>query len=364
MRVDRRLVGGDLVAAPDPAAGAHRGGLGDADELEREVPVWGGEVPIGQRHPRVLACGSTGRSRSGAGAATPRTPRRRGRRLHEHRLRLHAGLRPARALPPPRRDVGGYDVGRRRHLRLARPGAADDRLHLRLGGARAADPRRLDRHRSLAPARPAALLARVRPRPRAVPPPLPRHAAVRDRRARLRPRTAPARSTRPRSSSASSLAVVVSFGFRFLYNVGRVLAARLPRRRARSSAASPLLLRAWRCRSRSSRAGSRASRYALPFASIIQAPIDVWLGKHTGSTSSAVLALQVALGAGAARARARLLLARGDAEGGGAGWLRRSSSGCAARRRAGAVAAAVPRLVRARRHRLVPDLVPRLPRLC
>ena len=38
-RVDRGLVGGDLVAAPDPARRERGGRLGDADELEREVPV-------------------------------------------------------------------------------------------------------------------------------------------------------------------------------------------------------------------------------------------------------------------------------------------------------------------------------------
>ena len=38
--VDRRLVGSDLVAAPDPAPGTHRSGLRDTDELERQVPVW------------------------------------------------------------------------------------------------------------------------------------------------------------------------------------------------------------------------------------------------------------------------------------------------------------------------------------
>ena len=38
-RVDRRLVGGDLVAAPDPAGRGKRRGLGHAHELEREVAV-------------------------------------------------------------------------------------------------------------------------------------------------------------------------------------------------------------------------------------------------------------------------------------------------------------------------------------
>ena len=45
-RVDGGLVGGDLVAAADPAGRGEGGGLGDADELEREVAVglggWGG----------------------------------------------------------------------------------------------------------------------------------------------------------------------------------------------------------------------------------------------------------------------------------------------------------------------------------
>src|SRR5205823_2411947 len=42
-RVDRRLVGRLLLAAADPASGGHRTGLGDADELERDVA-------IGRRH--------------------------------------------------------------------------------------------------------------------------------------------------------------------------------------------------------------------------------------------------------------------------------------------------------------------------
>ena len=50
-RVDRRLVGGVLVAAADPAPAAERGRLGHADELEGEVPIGNGAV----RHdPRIL----------------------------------------------------------------------------------------------------------------------------------------------------------------------------------------------------------------------------------------------------------------------------------------------------------------------
>ena len=38
-RVDGGLVGGDLVAAADPAGGGQRRRLGDADQLQREVAV-------------------------------------------------------------------------------------------------------------------------------------------------------------------------------------------------------------------------------------------------------------------------------------------------------------------------------------
>ncbi len=42
--IDGRLVGGNLVAAADPPAGAHGGGFGDADELESEVAVGTGRA--------------------------------------------------------------------------------------------------------------------------------------------------------------------------------------------------------------------------------------------------------------------------------------------------------------------------------
>ena len=38
----------------------------------------------------------------------------------------------------------------------------------------------------------------------------------------------------------------------------------------------------------------RAIAHALPFASIVQTPIDVWLGKHHGSSLVGILALQAA----------------------------------------------------------------------
>ncbi len=62
-RVDRRLVGCDLVPAPDPARREGRGRLGDANELERKVPV------------RYLA--HVERSYIRSGASTPTRSRQR-----------------------------------------------------------------------------------------------------------------------------------------------------------------------------------------------------------------------------------------------------------------------------------------------
>ena len=60
---------------------------------------------------------------------------------------------------------------------------------------------------------------------------------------------------------------------------------------------------------------------ALPWASYLQIPADIWLGKRAAGSSSAGLALQARLGRRAAR---RLLAgaAAGDPQGGGPGWLR------------------------------------------
>jgi len=40
----------------------------------------------------------------------------------------------------------------------------------------------------------------------------------------------------------------------------------------------------------------RTAAHVLPFASIMQTPIDVWLGKHHGASLAGVLALQVGWG--------------------------------------------------------------------
>ena len=48
-RVDRGAVGGELVAAPDPAGGGQRSRLGDPHQLQREVAVRLGLRVLGHR---------------------------------------------------------------------------------------------------------------------------------------------------------------------------------------------------------------------------------------------------------------------------------------------------------------------------
>ena len=79
-RVDGRLVGRDLVPAPDPARRERRGRLGDANELERKVPV------------RYLA--HVERSYIRSGASTPTRSRRAG----DHVLHRTHELEPKRLL--------------------------------------------------------------------------------------------------------------------------------------------------------------------------------------------------------------------------------------------------------------------------
>ena len=150
------------------------------------------------------------------------------------------------------------------------------------------------------------------------------HPAVPDRRVRLRPPLPHAAARGRLRRSASFLAVVVSLGFRFLYNVGRVLDRRPPRRLASlghrclffSGMTLPLaFFPDW----------LETFARVLPFASIVQVPIDVYLGKHTGLDLVGVLALQAAW-AVALLALGRVALDARHAEAGGAGWLRASRS--------------------------------------
>jgi ABC-2 type transport system permease protein len=62
----------------------------------------------------------------------------------------------------------------------------------------------------------------------------------------------------------------------------------------------------------------RTIAHALPFASIMQTPIDVWLGKYSGAEVAGVLAVQVVwavvllgLGRVALRAGSRKLVVQG-----------------------------------------------------
>jgi ABC-2 type transport system permease protein len=114
-----------------------------------------------------------------------------------------------------------------------------------------------------------------------------------------------------------AFAVVVSLGFRFLYNssafwlidVRGVLTVSLTLSLFFSGMVMPLaFFPGW----------LRTLAHALPFASIMQTPIDIWLGKHHGAALVGVIALQgfwalVFLGLGrlTLRAGARKLVVQG-----------------------------------------------------
>jgi ABC-2 type transport system permease protein len=114
-----------------------------------------------------------------------------------------------------------------------------------------------------------------------------------------------------------ALAVIVSFGFRFLYNsaafwlidVRGVITVALTVSLFFSGLVLPLaFFPSW----------LRTVAHALPFASIVQTPIDVWLGKYGGAAVAGILALQVfwalvliGLGRVALRAGSRKLVVQG-----------------------------------------------------
>jgi ABC-2 type transport system permease protein len=89
-----------------------------------------------------------------------------------------------------------------------------------------------------------------------------------------------------------ALAVVVSLGYRFLYNsaafwmidIRGVMIIALTLSIFLSGMALPLaFFPAW----------LRGVAHVLPFAAVMQTPIDIWLGKHHGTALAGTLALQL-----------------------------------------------------------------------
>ena len=234
-----------------------------------------------------------------------------------------------------RDEVGGYDVADALDLRLARAGAArrsspaSGRAGTELGAPR---PQRRRRHRPVPAARPAAAFF-AQDLGRAAYQALCRAAPQFVLGALVFEITAPGRRAplaRLRAS-ASCLAIVVSFAVRFLVNLSAFWlldyrGAAGARARRRASALGPdrpaLLL---------PRAVGDVAR-ALPFAAMLQAPIDVYVGEPLGGDTAGVLLLQAVWAVRAAPRRPARARGR-DAEAGGAGWLswRGSTSGSSAR---------------------------------
>jgi ABC-2 type transport system permease protein len=93
-------------------------------------------------------------------------------------------------------------------------------------------------------------------------------------------------------AASLALAVVVSLGFRFLYNAAAfwlldirgVMTVAITISLFFSGMVMPLtFFPGW----------LRSVAHALPFAAILQTPVDLWLGKHHGADLAGVLALQV-----------------------------------------------------------------------
>jgi ABC-2 type transport system permease protein len=89
-----------------------------------------------------------------------------------------------------------------------------------------------------------------------------------------------------------ALAVVVSLGFRFLYNAAAfwlldirgVMTVAITINLFLSGMVMPLsFFPHW----------LRSLAHALPFAAILQTPVDIWLGKHQGANLAGVVALQL-----------------------------------------------------------------------
>src|SRR4051812_38413302 len=106
-----------------------------------------------------------------------------------------------------------------------------------------------------------------------------------------------------------ALAVVVSLGFRFLYNTAAFWLVD-HRGVMRLSVTVALFFSGMVLPLAFFPGPLRALAQALPFAAIVQAPVDVYLGKHTGSGLAGILALQAGW-ALALLAAGQVALARG-----------------------------------------------------
>ena len=97
------------------------------------------------------------------------------------------------------------------------------------------------------------------------------------------------------------LAIAVSFAFRFLYNLVGVLAARLPRRRCASPSRVAAFFSGFIIPVRFFPDWLQTLAYATPFPSMLQLPVDVFVGATTGAELVATLAMQVGWAARAPR---------------------------------------------------------------
>jgi ABC-2 type transport system permease protein len=88
-----------------------------------------------------------------------------------------------------------------------------------------------------------------------------------------------------------ALAVVVSFGFRFIYNSAAFWLLDY-RGVVTLSTTIVVFFSGMAIPLRFMPPALRELCYALPFGSVIQTPIDIWLGKRTGAALAGVLALQ------------------------------------------------------------------------
>ena len=278
----------------------------------------------------------------GLGARPPRLPplRRVSRRdvrrpLHERRLRLPDRVHPARGLRRDgRRSAATTSTTRSRTSGSRRRCSSWSASSARAGSSSRGACRRV----TWRPTCSARSTSSTRPSPRTSAAPATSSSGARCRSSCSARSSSSSRSrtdAAPGSSSPLSvaLAVVVSFGFRFLVNLCVVLAARLPRPGADRDRDQPRALRDDHPALRSSRRRSTRSLRLTPFAAILQAPIDIFVGDPVGGSVALVLALQAHLGGRALRPRA--LRARGrHAQAGGAGWLscaRGSTCGSSAR---------------------------------